>query len=38
MFVPWGRDHVHTLKTMKDFAPDVQSGRQRMVEILPGTM
>lgn len=26
MFVTWGRDHVHTLKAMKFFASDVQSG------------
>lgn len=26
MFVPWGRDHVHTLKAQKYFAADVQSG------------
>lgn len=26
MFVPWGRDHVHTLKAQKYFVADVQSG------------
>lgn len=38
MFVPWGRDHVQTLKAMKYFAPDPPPGRQRMMAILPGTM